>query len=574
VLIKTKKRMNPSNQAVESSSPFRWLLSFVSPHKRGVISLLALSLLGSGLALTQPYLTKLVIDDGLIAKNFDILLTFSLLLFSLGVFSTLLSGLSRYWHTRLSGNILFDLRESVYAHLQRLSPSFYARHRTGDILSRLDGDVAEIQRFALDGLFSVISAVIGLIGALAFLFYLHAHLALIALVMLPLEWLWLRMMRPRVERHTRGVRECAADISSFLVETLPAIKFIQTVAAEKRESLRLARLNQRYLDNLLGLQVVEFATRAVPSTLTTFSRTLVFIIGGYWVIQDQMALGSLIAFSAYLGMAVGPIHTLLGLYVAIRRVRVSLDRVSYLTQTQADIAHDENQGVMPLNIRGEISFNDIHFGYPCTDKMVFKQANVILPAGEKIGIYGPSGVGKTTLVDLLLRHFEPSQGHIFIDGRNLSEYNLFEWRRQVAVVAQDIVLFRGTLEENIRYANPEASDQAVLHVVEQAQLSELVSELPEGLNTMIGERGASLSGGQRQRIALARALLQNPSILILDEATSAVDQAQEIKLMQVIDTLFASKTRLVISHRENPINNADCWLTIVDGQFQLSRIVP
>lgn len=548
-----------------------WLFGFVTPHRQSVVVLLVLSLIASCLVLVQPWLTKQIIDVGLLGKDFDALLVYCAAMLGITIASTALSGITRYWHTSLSAKVLFALRETVYKHLQTLSPGFYLRHRTGDLLSRLDGDVAEIQRFAIDGLFASVSGVIGFVGSVGLLFYLNAQLALIALILLPLDWVYLRFMRPRVESGMHRVRELGADISSFLVETLPAMKFVQTVSAEEREARRLTGLNQNYLNGLLKLQLTEFATQAVPNTLTSVSRALVFLLGGYWVIQGDMALGALIAFSSYLGMAVGPIHTLLGLYVAVRRMRVSLDRVRVLTESQPDIDLNSGENVMPTTLRGDIRFEKVSFSYPDGEQHVFEGASAYLPAGTKVGVKGASGIGKTTLVDLLLRHFDPDQGVIRIDDRDLRDFNLSAWRQKVAVVAQDIVLFRGTLAENIRYTKPDATREEIMAAIERAQLADFVAQLPDGPETFIGEWGGRLSGGQRQRLAVARALLQDPVLLILDEATSAVDEETERQMIETVDRLFHDRTRLVISHRERPLDNADWLLTITGGQFEIGR---
>lgn len=550
-----------------------WLFGFVAPHRRAVIGLMLLSLLASALVLVQPYLTKLMIDEGLVAKNFDRLLQVAITLLLVGFVSTALSGLTRYWHTALSAKVLFALRESVYGHLQTLSPAFYSRHRSGDILSRLDGDVAEIQRFALDGLFAAVSGVVGLVGAVGLLFWLQWQLALVVLILLPVEWFYLRWIRPRVERAVRKLRERSAQLSSFLVETIAGMKAIQTMAAEAREARQLQGLNRNYLRDLLSLQITEFATQAVPNTLTTTTRALVFIAGGYLVIQGQMELGSLIAFSTYLGMAVGPVHTLLGLYMGMQRMRVSLERVQVLTESQPDLVIAGNDGESFLAAEvpqsGELLLRDLVFTYPDNEQPTIQSATVCVPAGSKTGIYGPSGTGKTTLVDLLLRHFDPQHGSIEIDGVNLKTLDLQDWRRQVAVVAQDIVLFHASLLDNICYVRPGATAQQVNEVVQQAQLQSWVESLPQGLDTRISERGMNISGGQRQRIALARALLQDPVLVILDEATSAVDKEAEAAMMAVIDQRFAQRTRLIISHRDAPLANVDWLLTVERGQLKL-----
>ncbi|MCB1944950.1 MAG: ABC transporter ATP-binding protein [Thauera sp.] len=526
-----------------------WLYAFVRPQRGAILRLLALSLLASALVLLQPWLTKLLIDDGLLARDYPTLVMVAAAMIAAGLAGTALAGINRLLHTRLSGTILFALRSDLYRHLQGLSPSFYGRQRLGDLMSRIDGDVAEIQRFAVDSLFAAVSSVIGLLGALAMMIGLSWKLSLLVLVLVPLEVVWLRHMRRRLETRTRTVRERAADVSSFLVETLPAMKFIQASRREADERARLDALGARYLDELLGLQRTEFLTHALPSTLTSLTRAGAFLIGGWWVIEGDWQLGALIAFSTYLGMATGPVGSLLGLYVAVQRMSVSLMRVGELREATAEVADPPAAVAVPPAWRGRVELDGVVFRHRGRAEAVLDGASLVIPAGSKVALTGASGVGKSTLIDLLHRHYDPAAGVLRLDGVDLRTISLGELRRAVAVVSQDIVLFRGTLADNIRYAMPAADDEAVRLAAHRARLDELVAALPQGLATPLAERGQQLSGGQRQRIAIARALLQDPCVLVLDEATSAVDEATEAAVIAEVDALFADRTRILVSHR-------------------------
>jgi ATP-binding cassette subfamily B protein len=544
-----------------------WLYGFVRPHLRAILALLGLSLCASLLVLAQPWLTKLLIDDGLLAKDFGRLLQVAVAMIGVGIFGTLLAGLNRYLHTRLSGRILFALRDDLYRHLQQLSPAFFGRRRIGDLLSRLDGDVAEIQRFAVDSLFSALSSVIGLLGAVTLMLLLSWQLSLLLAVLIPIEVLWLRWMRRKVERDVRQLRERSADVSSFLVETLPAMKFIQAAGQQRRESQRLEGLGQGYMSQLLKLQVTEFFTHAVPGTLTSLSRAAAFIIGGYWVVQGSWQLGSLIAFSTYLGMAVGPVQSLLGLYVALQRMTVSLGRVMELRQEPVEVRQPQVPRAMPEG-RGELRLEDLHFAHEQRAEAVLRGVSATIPAGRKVAVSGASGVGKSTLIDLLQRFYDPDQGRILLDGADLRELDLSELRRRIAVVSQDIVLFRGSLADNLAYSAPQADRAAIEQVARLAHLDELIASLPQGLDSQLGERGQQLSGGQKQRIAIARALLQDPLILVLDEATSQVDEATEREVIAAIDQLFAGRTRILISHRPSTLAQAELSFRLADGQLR------
>lgn len=561
---------------VETSDPvlmrqaLAWLYGFVRPQRRAIAVLLGLSLAASLLVLAQPWLVKTLIDDGLLARDYTTLWHMAAIMISAGLFGTLLSGINRYLHTRLSGRILFALRDDLYRHLQQLSPGFYGQRRTGDILSRLDGDVAEIQRFAVDSLFSAVSSVIGLVGAVGLMLVLSWQLSLLLALLVPIEVLWLRWMRRKVEREVRSLRERSADVSSFLVETLPAMKFIQAAGQQDREAERLERLGQGYMGQLLKVQVAEFFTQAVPGTLTSLCRACAFMIGGWWVIQGTWQLGALIAFSTYLAMAVGPVQSLLGLYVAVQRMAVSLGRVMELKQARVAVCEADNPQPMPQG-PGELRLEAVEFAHAGRQGAVLGKVDVRIPGGLKVAVSGASGVGKSTLIDLLQRFYDPDAGRILLDGIDLRELGLSALRRRIAVVSQDIVLFRGTLAQNLAYSTPEASLADLQRVVSLTRLDSLVQSLPQGLDGLLGERGQQLSGGQKQRIAIARALLQDPAILVLDEATSAVDETTEREVIAAIDQLFAGRTRILISHRASTLADADLHLHLHDGQL---RVLP
>ena len=558
LIVRLIDSQNP--EALQAS--LRWLYSFVRPHRLAIAGLLGLSVCASALVLVQPWLTKLLIDDGLLARNFPMLVLIAGLMIVAGLLGTALSGINRYLHTRLSGRMLFALRDDLYRHLQTLSPSFYGQRRIGDLMSRLDGDVAEIQRFAVDSLFSAVSSVIGLVVAIAMLVTLSWKLSLLALVLIPLDVLWLRWMRRKVERDVRQLRERSADMSSFMVETLPVMKFIQSAGQQQREARRLETLGQGYMSQLLRLQVTEFFTQAVPGTLTSLSRACAFLIGGYWVVQGTWQLGALIAFSTYLGMAVGPVQSLLGLYVAIQRMTVSLGRVMELRGEQPTVSTPARPQPMPNG--GDLWFDNVHFAHPGRQSTL-RGIEARIPYGLKVALSGGSGVGKSTLIDLLQRHHDPQSGRVLLGDVDVRELDLFQLRRRIAIVSQDIVLFRGSLADNLAYAVPDASRQAIAEVARLAQLDSLIESLPEGLDSPLGERGQQLSGGQKQRIAIARALLQDPLILVLDEATSAVDEATEREVIDAIDRLFAARTRILISHRPSTLADADLRFELLDG---------
>jgi ATP-binding cassette subfamily B protein len=304
----------------------------------------------------------------------------------------------------------------------------------------------------------------------------------------------------------------------------------------------------------------------VPGLLVTAATAIVFVAGAALVVRGRMSVGGLVAFSAYLTRATAPVQTLLGIYVAARRARVSAERVRELLDEPPAVAQPAKPHELPYDARGEVELEGVCFTHEGRTEPLLDGVDAVVMGGSKVAIVGVSGAGKTTLIDLLQRHYDPTRGRILLDGNDLRDLDLGVVRRKIAVVAQDAPLLSGSIADNIRYAVPEASDEDVRRAARLAELDAFVAELPRGYETEIGPRGAALSGGQRQRIAIARALLMSPLVLVLDEATSAVDAPAQARILEAIDTLFGG-TRIVISHHAGALAGVDRQLELVAGKL-------
>jgi len=539
------------------------LKPFLHPYTGRLIFILAISLLATALGLVQPYISKLLIDTALLRRDWRALVWVSGLMFLATVFGFLINILSSYQYVRVSAAMLFDMRLALYRHLQTLSPRFYAKWRLGDLVSRLNNDIGEVQRVSADTLLSVLSNVTFLVGSIAMMLWLNWRLFLLSIALVPLCLWTFAHYQQKLTDFTRQLRERAADLGSLFVETIIGMRTVIASNAADHEAARFRDRNTAFVDTLLRLQVTSFLTGALPGTILTASTALVFLYGGKMIIDGTMSIGALVAFMAYHMRLLSPVQTMMGMSANLAAARVSLSRIFEILDTPAEVTERPNAVALPP-LRDKIVLEDITLRHDREN--VLNGVSFEVKAGTFCAILGPSGAGKSTIADLLVRLLDPDSGRITIDGADLRDLRLEALRSEVVLVDQTAHLFNASIAENIAYAQPKSTRAQIESAGTQAGLDELIRRLPEGYDTKTGERGLALSAGERQRIALARALLRKPSVLILDEPTSALDPETEKIVARNLREALISQTVIIITHRPALAEIADQVVTLRDGK--------
>jgi ATP-binding cassette subfamily B protein len=536
-------------------SDLRRIAAYVLPHWRSLALVLALSLVSTGLALYLPYLTKELVDRALIGRDLPALRRVVILFLGAGVASFVINVVAGLRYTEASARILFAMRLALYEHLQRLSPRFYARTRLGEIVSRLNNDIGEIQRVAAEAALAWVGNALFLVGTLVMLAWLDAMLFLVAMATVPLSLAALVVYRRRMETRVRALRERSADIGSFLIETLQGMRVVAASNAQRREAARFRALNDRFMSALMAMQRATYQSGGVPGLLLSVGTAAVFLYGGSRVIAGTLSLGTLAAFMAYQMRLMGPVQALMGLYAAVATARVSWARVAELFDTRPEV-EDPASPIALDRVRGEIAFEHVTVSFD-RGRAVLEDVTIRVGAGEVVAVIGASGSGKSTLADVLLRLIEPDAGRVLLDGHDLRALRLSDVRRSIALAEQSPFIFHASVAENIRYARPDAPLDRVIDAARAAGLDEVIRGWRDGYDTVVGERGQALSAGERQRLAIARALLADPAVLILDEPTAPLDRDTERVLTEGLDRLARGRTTIFITHRPELAARAD-----------------
>jgi subfamily B ATP-binding cassette protein MsbA len=540
------------------------LRPFVARHwRKGVLGAL-LILFTSLLGFPQPLITRYLIDTVILGRQLGLLAGVVLLLAGITGLGMLAGTWQQFYFARFEQEVILDIQHDLLDRALRFPKSFFDSKETGYLMSRLSSDVQGLRWFFSSTLVYIISNILRFVGGVALLFYLEWRLAIAVLVILPALVLCVRFFAGRMRILSHQGMEQQANISRSMQESLSATSLIKAFSSERRTVGRIMSELRAALQISLEQTTVGSVANLAIGLMPEIARAIVLVAGAYWVIRGEWTLGSLLAFQSYVGYVYGPALFLATANLQLQNALAALERVSALF----NIVPEENlgTGARVERLSGEIEFVNVSFSYDGREP-VLQDVSCLIRPGEHVAIVGPSGVGKTTLVSLILRFYRPTQGEIWFDGRPAAEYEVGSLRQRIGYVSQNTLLLSGTLMDNLRYGNPEASQEEVVRAAQVAGIHEFIVGLPEGYDSLVGERGVNLSEGQRQRLAIARALIKDPDILVLDEPTSSLDSVIEKSIFDALPALVRDKTLFVVAHRLSTVQNADRILLLSEKRL-------
>ncbi|MBC8449655.1 MAG: ABC transporter ATP-binding protein [Chloroflexi bacterium] len=552
-------------KAHDTRRTLRRLSTYLRPFRAQVALVMALIVASALLQLASPYLIGRAVDQFIIAGDRPGLTRTVLLLLATYLIGWVTMGRSFYLMTAVGQKVLLRMRTQIFERVQSLSLSFFDQHESGDLMSRLVNDVQVIAQVFNVGIVQLLGNVLLLVGIVIAMLALNARLALASFIVLPAMFVITFVFSQRARTAFRRTRETIGQVSAELEEKIAAVREVQAFSREEENQARFAELVAA--DRDANVQAVGVTSAFSPSlnVLSSMATAIVAGYGGYLVLRGQVSVGLIVSFLAYVRSFFQPIQSLAHLWAQLQAAMAGAERVFELVDTPPDLVDADDAVEMPP-IVGRVVFDHVSFAYKA-DEPVLEGVSLVAEPGQTIALVGVTGAGKTTLVNLLGRFYEVTGGAVTIDGYDVRNVTRASLRRQMGVVLQDTFLFSGTVADNIRYGRLEASDEEVIAAAKLAGADDFIIRLPEGYQTELGEQGRNLSQGQRQLMAIARAILADPRILILDEATSSVDTRTEKLIQAALEKLLQGRTSFVVAHRLSTIRNADQLLVIVDHRI-------
>ena len=541
------------------------LLRFMWNYKIRVLIFIAAASAVLILNVIGPYFGRKIIDEGIMAGDVNALVFYATIVAVIAVCGWVLGIIRNYSIAWLTQKLLYDLRSSLFAHSSELDYAFFSSMPAGQVISRFTSDVEAVGQTATTGFIDAVFNALTIVGALAAMISLNIKLTLATLSLIPLIVVSVIFLARRSYRAYRDVRAKVGELTSNIEQTVSGMRVSQSFSERDRENLRrFERVSYETMRANLKATLVMALTRPVLSIIRAAIIAILAFYGGHLIISGETTIGTLIAFYSYVEMFFNPIMTLTVYYNMLQSALAAAERIFEYLETKPSVKDSEN--AIDFNIeKGEILIENVSFKYGETS--VFEGFNLKVNPGEILAVVGPTGAGKTTLANLILRLYDPQKGRILIDGVDIKTIKMKSLRSQLSLVPQEPVLFRDTVLENIRYGKPDATDEDVMNVIRDLGLEPLIETLPDGLNTMVSEGGGNLSVGQRQLINFARALLRKPKIIILDEATSSVDPYTESLLQEALKKLLMGRTCIIIAHRLSTTFLADRVIVLDKGKI-------
>ncbi len=546
--------------------PLIRLRSLIKPYLVQILLSLLILVALTGLSLVVPRIIQQVIDEGIARAETDFLFKAGLLLLGLGLLTAALNGFQSYLTQWVAGHVGYDLRNRLYNHIQHLSFSFHDHEQTGQLISRCIEDVRSVQNFIGTSIVDILQIIFVLVGALGIMLSENWRLALIAIApVVPLIFMTSRF-GTRISRFFFRVDQTLGALSSRLQENVTGAQVVRAFARENYEVERFDQSNRDYFD--ARITVINQWSRIMPSTdfLVTLSTILLLWFGGNMVVQQTLTVGELVAFNAHVVMLAEPARRLTWLVNAAGEASAGARRALEVLDIKPAIASPQD-AVDLGTLRGEVAFENVSLTYTGENTASLVDVSLVAEPNQLIALIGMTGSGKTSLINLIPRFYDVSAGIVRVDGQDVRDLDLVALRKQIGIVLQTSLLFSDSIRENIAYGRPDASLDEIVAAAKAAQAHEFIEEMPEGYETIVGERGITLSGGQRQRVAIARALLMNPRILILDDSLSSVDTQTEKLIQEALDKLMEGRTTFVIAHRLSTVRRADKIIVMDHGRI-------